>query len=66
VLDATRSQSAAALLGKQVTYTDVSGATRTGTVTGTTLGSKPTLSIDGIQVSLDDVTAVGTGAGTTP
>src|SRR5918911_746773 len=47
VLDATRSQSAAALIGRQVTYTDLSGATRTGTVTGTTLGSRPTLTIDG-------------------
>jgi flagellar basal-body rod modification protein FlgD len=62
VLDATRSQSAAGLIGKQVTYTDYSGTTRTGTVTGTTVGSKPTLTIDGTEVPLDNVGAVGTVA----
>ena len=60
VLDATRAQSAASLIGRQVTYTDYSGTTRTGTVTGTTLGSKPTLTIDGTDVPLESVTAVGT------
>ncbi|MGZ4611846.1 MAG: flagellar hook assembly protein FlgD [Kineosporiaceae bacterium] len=65
VLDTTRSQSAAGLIGKQVTYTDFSGTTRTGTVTGTTLGSKPTLTVDGTQVSFDSVTAVGTVTPTT-
>ena len=62
VLDAAKAQSAAGLIGKQVTYTDYSGASRTGTVTGTTLGSKPTLTIDGTEVPLDSVTAVGTVA----
>jgi flagellar basal-body rod modification protein FlgD len=65
VLDTTRSQSAAGLIGKQVTYTDYGGATRTGTVTGTTLGGKPTLTIDGTEVPLESVTAVGTVAATT-
>ncbi|HVN13060.1 MAG TPA: flagellar hook capping FlgD N-terminal domain-containing protein [Kineosporiaceae bacterium] len=60
VLDATRSQSASGLIGKQVTYSDYAGATRTGTVTGTTVGSTPTLTVDGTQVALDRVTAVGT------
>ena len=63
VLDASRAQSAAALIGKQVTYTDYSGTSRTGTVTGTTFGSQnPTLTVDGTQVALDKVTAVGTTA----
>jgi len=63
VLDATRTQSAASLIGRQVTYTDYSGTSRTGTVTGTTFGSRnPTLTIDGTQVALDSVTAVGTTA----
>ncbi len=63
VLDATRGQSAAALIGRQVTYTDYSGTSRTGTVTGTTFGSQnPTLTVDGKQVALDAVTAVGTTA----
>jgi flagellar basal-body rod modification protein FlgD len=65
VLDSSRSQSAAGLIGKQVTYTDVSGTSRTGMVTGTTVGSKPTLTIDGTDVPLEDVTAVGTVTGTT-
>jgi flagellar basal-body rod modification protein FlgD len=60
VLDATRSQSAASLIGRQVTYKDFSGNSRTGTVTGTTFGSQnPTLTVDGTQVALDSVTAVG-------
>jgi flagellar basal-body rod modification protein FlgD len=60
VLDATRAQSAASLIGRQVTYTDYSGTSRTGTVTGTSFGSQnPTLTIDGTQVAMDAVTAVG-------
>ena len=63
VLDATRAQSAASLIGRQVTYTDYSGTSRTGTVTGTTFGSQnPALTIDGTQVALDSVTAVGATA----
>jgi flagellar basal-body rod modification protein FlgD len=65
VLDATTSQSAAALIGKQVTYTDYSGTTRTGTVTGTTVGGKATLTVDGTEVPFANVTAVGTVAATT-
>jgi hypothetical protein len=43
-----------------VTYKDYSGTSRTGTVTGTTFGSQnPTLTVDGTQVALDSVTAVG-------
>ena len=63
VLDATRSQSAAALIGSKVTYTDAAGTSRTGTVTGTTLGALPTLTVDGIQVALEAVTAVGSTTG---
>src|SRR3954464_5283126 len=61
VLDASKAQTAAALIGQKVTYPDVAGATHTGTVTGTTLGQQvPNLTVDGQVVSLDDVTAVGT------
>ncbi|HYJ75894.1 MAG TPA: flagellar hook capping FlgD N-terminal domain-containing protein [Kineosporiaceae bacterium] len=61
VLDASKTQTAAALIGQKVTWTDVSGTSHTGTVTGTTLGQQvPNLTIDGQVVSLDDVTAVGT------
>jgi flagellar basal-body rod modification protein FlgD len=65
VLDASKAQTAAALIGQKVTYTDVAGASHTGTVTGTTLGQQvPNLTVDGQVVSLDDVTAVGTVTGT--
>jgi flagellar basal-body rod modification protein FlgD len=61
VLDASKGQTAAALIGLKVTYTDVAGASHTGTVTGTTIGQQiPNLTVDGQVVSLDDVTAVGT------
>jgi flagellar basal-body rod modification protein FlgD len=65
VLDSSKAQTAAALIGQKVTYTDVAGASHTGTVTGTTLGQQvPNLTVDGQVVSLDDVTAVGTVTGT--
>ncbi len=61
VLDATKAQSAAGLIGRQVTYADLAGKAHTGTVTGTTYGSQnPTLTVDGTTVALDAVTAVGT------
>jgi flagellar basal-body rod modification protein FlgD len=61
VLNASQAQTAAALIGKQVTYTDVAGKSHTGTVTGTTLNQEvPNLTVDGRIVSLDEVTAVGT------
>ena len=47
VLDASKAQTAAALIGKQVTYTDVAGTSRTGTVTGTTLNQQiPNLTVE--------------------
>src|SRR4051812_26604617 len=66
VLDASKAQTAAALIGQRVTYTDVAGTSHTGTVTGTTVGQQvPNLTVDGQVVSLDDVTAVGTVSSTT-
>jgi len=62
MLNATRSQSAASMIGYPVTYTDPSGVSRTGTVTGSTLGSSPTLTVGGVPVGLDAVTAVGSTA----
>jgi flagellar basal-body rod modification protein FlgD len=63
VLDATKAQTAASLIGKSVTYTDLAGGSHTGIVTGTTYGSQnPTLTVGGQQVALDTVTAVGTVA----
>jgi flagellar basal-body rod modification protein FlgD len=61
VLNSSKAQTAAALIGQQVTYTDVAGRSHTGTVTGTTFNQEvPNLTIGGQIVSLDEVTAVGT------
>jgi flagellar basal-body rod modification protein FlgD len=63
VYDASRQQTAASLMGRAVTWTDVSGKAHSGTVTGVSVGaSTPNLSVDGTIVSLDSVTAVGTMA----
>lgn len=61
VLDASNAQSAASMLGKSVTWNDVSGVSHTGLVTATTFGSQiPTLTVDGLSVSLEDVTGIAT------
>lgn len=61
VLDASNSQTATSLVGRTVTYTDVSGNARTGLVTSCTLGaSTPNLTVGGIKVELDKVTSVST------
>ncbi|MFZ0158131.1 MAG: flagellar hook capping FlgD N-terminal domain-containing protein [Kineosporiaceae bacterium] len=61
VLDASNSQTATSLVGKRVTYTDVSGTARTGLVSACTLGATtPNLTVDGITVELTAVTSVTT------
>ena len=61
VLDAANQQTAASLVGRKVTYTDVSGTSRTGLVTGCTLGATtPNLTVDGVSVGLTAVTSVTT------
>src|SRR5437764_15113430 len=40
VLDSNKAQTAAGLIGRQITYTDVAGTSHTGTVTGTTLNQE--------------------------
>jgi flagellar basal-body rod modification protein FlgD len=61
VLDASNQQTGSSLVGKSVTYTDVSGGTHTGTVTGCTVGAQmPNLTVDGATVALSAVTAVTT------
>lgn len=53
------SQRAAGLLGRQVSYVDVEGATQTGVVTGTRFGSDgPVLLIGATELSLNDVREV--------
>lgn len=66
VYDGSRQQTATAMLGRTVTYTDVSGTTRTGVVTGVSVGAEtPNLTVGGTKVSLDTVTAVDTTTTTT-
>lgn len=61
VLDASNAQSATSMLGRTVTYTDASGASRSGVVTATSFGSQvPSLTVGGVTVELDKVTAVRT------
>jgi flagellar basal-body rod modification protein FlgD len=60
VYDSSRQQTAASMIGQNVTYTDAAGKTQTGSVTGVSIGaSTPNLTIGGVSVSLDSVTAVG-------
>ena len=66
VYDASRQQTAASLMGRSVTWADVSGTAHTGTVTGISVGAAtPNLTVDGATVSLDAVSAVGTAPTTT-
>ena len=66
VLDATLGQTGTSLVGKTVTYTDLSGATQTGVVSGCTVGAAmPNLTINGVQVQLSSVTSVTTVSSST-
>jgi flagellar basal-body rod modification protein FlgD len=59
VYDSSRQQTATAMVGQTVTYTAVSGKSATGVVTAVSVGSStPNLTVGGVQVSLDSVTAV--------
>jgi flagellar basal-body rod modification protein FlgD len=61
LVDVTTSQSAAALVGKTVTWTDAAGEDHTGVVTGATVGASPTVTVDRTTtVALDDITGVTT------
>jgi flagellar basal-body rod modification protein FlgD len=65
-IDAAKQQTATSMIGRTITYTDVSGTERTGTVTGVSVGAAtPNLTVDGVPVSLDDVSAVAFPGGTT-
>jgi len=50
---------AAALIGQQVSYTDKNGDTKTGKATSVSFsGSVPTVSVGGVDVSLDSISAL--------
>jgi flagellar basal-body rod modification protein FlgD len=65
--DSSRQLTAATMIGRTVTWTDVSGNSVTGVVTGASVGaSTPNLTVGGKTVSLDSVTDVNDGTpGTT-
>lgn len=55
----SQQQLAASLIGRTITYTTASGDSATGVVTSASVGaSTPNLTVNGLTVSLDTVTAV--------
>jgi flagellar basal-body rod modification protein FlgD len=58
LLTASQSQSAAGLIGKQISWLDSSNKTQTGVVTAATLGASPTLTVGNLSVDLSAVTSV--------
>jgi flagellar basal-body rod modification protein FlgD len=59
-----RSQSAAGLVGRTITWTDAAGDTRTGAVTAVTQGTTPSVYVGTTELSLDQVTGVVSLSGT--
>lgn len=57
----TRSQSAAGLVGKTVTWKDSSGKEKSGKVTSVSQGTTPAVFVGQTELSLDDITKVSTG-----
>jgi flagellar basal-body rod modification protein FlgD len=65
VYDASREQTAASMIGRTVTWTDVAGKQHSGAVTGVSVGAAtPNLTVDGATVPLDSVSAVSTDSTT--
>ncbi|EXG80971.1 flagellar hook capping FlgD N-terminal domain-containing protein [Cryptosporangium arvum] len=59
MLTAQLTLGAANLVGKDVTYTDATGNSVTGKVEGATLGSNPSVTVNGLSIPMSSVTAVG-------
>lgn len=65
LLSLQMSLGAAGMIGRQVSWTDPSGATRTGVATGVSFpGTGPVLTVDGTDVPVASVTAVTTPSST--
>jgi flagellar basal-body rod modification protein FlgD len=67
LLTLQRSTSAAALVGRTVTYTDANGANQTGTVSSVRLGNDTTEAVamvGGVSVEMGRITEVATAATT--
>jgi flagellar basal-body rod modification protein FlgD len=61
--DSSQQQAATSLIGKTITYTTASGDSATGVVTSASVNASiPNLTVNGINVSLDAVTAVSAPA----
>jgi flagellar basal-body rod modification protein FlgD len=67
VYDSSRQATATSMIGRTVTWKDVSGNAQSGLVTGVSVGAQtPNLTVGGVKVSLDDVSTVDTPAATAP
>jgi flagellar basal-body rod modification protein FlgD len=63
VYNSSQQQIATSMLGRTVTWTDVSGNAKTGVVTDVSIGaSTPNLTVGGVAVSLSTVSSVATAA----
>jgi flagellar basal-body rod modification protein FlgD len=60
MLGLVRSQSAASLVGKSVTWTDQSGTEQSGTVTSVTQGTTPSVFVGNTELSLDEISKIST------
>jgi flagellar basal-body rod modification protein FlgD len=65
MLTAQLTLGAANMIGRTVTYNDASGNPTTGAVTGATLGTNPTLTVNGMAIPLGSISTIGQ-AGATP
>jgi flagellar basal-body rod modification protein FlgD len=65
MLTAQLTLGAANMIGRSVSYTDANGAPTTGTVTGATLGTDPSVTVNGLAIPLSSITTIGQ-SGATP
>jgi flagellar basal-body rod modification protein FlgD len=56
LLSSQQSTQASQLIGATVTWTDASGESRSGTVESVSFGAAPTVSVDGTDVALSEIT----------
>ncbi|MFG1925789.1 flagellar hook capping FlgD N-terminal domain-containing protein [Cryptosporangium sp. NPDC048952] len=59
MLTAQLTLGAANLVGKEVTYTDATGNQVSGKVDGATLGSNPSITVNGLSIPMSSVVAIG-------
>ncbi|MFB9323606.1 flagellar hook capping FlgD N-terminal domain-containing protein [Cryptosporangium minutisporangium] len=59
MLTAQLTLGAANLVGKEVTYNDANGTPVTGTVSGATIGTNPSVTVNGLSIPMSSVTGIG-------